>query len=110
MKLLFDENISDRIVPQVLDLFPESVHVKSAGLLHSDDTLLWQFAKENGFTIVSKDSDFHQRSLIFGQPPKFIFLRAGNCSTRKILDLLRANVILILEFESDSGASILVLP
>ena len=58
VKLLLDENLSDRIVPQILDLYPDSTHVKSHKLVHADDTLIWSFAQQNGFTIVSKDADF----------------------------------------------------
>ena len=110
MKLLLDENLSDRVVPQILDLYPGSTHVKSHDLIHSDDVLIWVFAQQQGYTIVSKDADFHQRSLVFGHPPKLIFLRIGNCATSQITKLLRDNQGLLLAFESDPTASILVLP
>ena len=110
MKLLLDENLSDRIVPEILDLYPESSHVKSHGLSHTDDDLIWSFARERGCTIVSKDADFHQRSLVFGHPPKLVFLRVGNCPTSHIAQLLRSNYVLLSEFDSDPNTSILVLP
>lgn len=110
MKLLLDENLSDRIVPQLLDLYPDSAHVKWHGLLDTDDILIWSFARENGYTIVSKDADFHQRSLVFGHPPKLIYLRVGNCSTSQIVDLLRGNYVLFSECESNEMVSILFLP
>jgi predicted nuclease of predicted toxin-antitoxin system len=109
VKLLLDENISDRIVPSILDLFPGSAHVKAHRLITSDDAVIWSFAAENDFTIVSKDSDFHQRSLVFGAPPKFIYLRVGNCSTSRIIGLLRSEVSLIAEFIADANASLLIL-
>ena len=110
MKLLLDENLSDRIVPQILDLYPDSSHVKSHGLIHTDDLLIWSFAREHGYTIASKDSDFHQRSLVFGHPPKFVYLRVGNGPTSHITQLLRSNFVLLAAFDSDPGTSILVLP
>lgn len=73
MKLLLDENLSDRIVPKILDLYPSSEHVKTLRLLHTADAIIWEYAKANGFTVVSKDADFHQRSLLYGHPPKFIY-------------------------------------
>ena len=109
MKLLFDENLSDKILSEIIDLYPESSHVKIHGLTRTDDSLIWTFAKENGYAIVSKDSDFHQRSLVFGAPPKFIFLRVGNCLTTRISELLRANISLISAFNSDPDASIFLL-
>ena len=110
MKFLFDENLSDRIVPQILDLFPASAHVKSHGLLRTNDTLIWSFARDHGYLIVSKDADFHQRSLVSGHPPKLVFLRVGNCPTNRITQLLRDNHLLLSAFNLDSDASILILP
>ena len=69
MKLLLDENLSDRIVPRILDLFPDSTPVKAAALQHADDSLVWEWARQHGFTLVSKDTDFYQRSILFGHPP-----------------------------------------
>ncbi len=109
MKLLLDENLSDRIVPQVLDLFPDSTHVKSHGLLRTNDTLIWSFAREHGYVIVSKDADFHQRSLLLGHPPKLVFLRVGNCPTSRITQLLRASLRVLSAFEPDPNTSILIL-
>jgi predicted nuclease of predicted toxin-antitoxin system len=110
MKLLLDENLSDRIVAEILDLYPDSIHVKSPNLIHTDDALIWTYAQRHGYTIVSKDADFHQRSLVLGHPPKIIFLRVGNCPTRYLIELLRSNYILLTAFQADSATSILVLP
>ena len=109
MKLLLDENLSDRIIPQILDLYPDSSHVKALGLLRTDDSVIWSFAVEHGFIIVSKDSDFHQRSLVFGAPPKVIFLRIGNSPTSRIAGLLRSESVVVSAFANDPIASILVL-
>jgi predicted nuclease of predicted toxin-antitoxin system len=109
VKLLFDENLSDRIIPFLTDLFPESAHVKSVGLRHSDDTAIWWWAKQHGFTIVSKDTDFYQRSIVFGHPPKFIWLRVGNCPTSLITNLLRSRHELMREFIESQTESLLVL-
>jgi predicted nuclease of predicted toxin-antitoxin system len=109
MKLLLDENLSDRIINKIIDLYPDSQHVKTLGLLNTDDTLIWEFAKFNSFVIVSKDSDFHQRSLLYGHPPKFIYLRIGNSPTSKIVEILRDNFSIIIEFYNSETESILML-
>ena len=109
MKLLLDENLSDRIVPYLTPIWSGSTHVKEPGLTHTDDALIWHFAKEHGFTIVSKDADFHQRSLLFGHPPKLIYLRIGNAPTQAIIDLLTANQMALKNFHDDPLASILLL-
>ena len=90
MKLLLDENLSDRIISRVADLFPGSTHIKAVGLIEADDFVVWEWAKQHEFTIVSKDTDFHQRAIVFGHPPKFIWLRVGNCQTSLITNLLRS--------------------
>ena len=109
MKLLLDENLSDRIIHRIVDLYPNSEHVLTLGLTNTDDAMLWEYAKTNGFVIVSKDSDFHQRSLLYGHPPKFIYLRIGNSPTSKIIQVLRDNLDTLIQFESGETESILVL-
>ena len=110
LKLLLDENLSDKIVSRILDLYPDSSHVKQHNLVRTSDTVIWDFAGKNDFIIVSKDSDFHQRSLLRGAPPKFIFIKAGNGPTSHITGLLRSNYILIAAFANDAASSILILP
>ena len=109
MKLLLDKNLSDRIVHRIIDLYPNSDHVKTLALTNTDDVLIWEYAKENNFVIVSKDSDFHQRSLLYGYPPKLIYLRVGNSPTSKIIQILRDNFETIIEFANSETESILVL-
>ena len=109
MKLLLDENVSDRIVEQIADLFPDSKHIKSVGLKQADDRIVWDWAKEHGFAIASKDTDFCQRAIVFGHPPKFIWLRVGNCPTRLITRLLRSRYEIIHQFGESETESLLVL-
>jgi predicted nuclease of predicted toxin-antitoxin system len=68
MKLLFDENLSPRLVRLLGDLFPESVHVREVGLQAADDPVVWNYAETHALIICSKDSDMHQRSLVLGIP------------------------------------------
>lgn len=109
MKLLLDENLSDQIIHKIIDLYPDSEHVKTLALTNTDDAIIWEYAKANDFVIASKDSDFHQRSLLYGHPPKFIYLRIGNCPTSKIIQILRANFDIIMQFANSETESILVL-
>jgi predicted nuclease of predicted toxin-antitoxin system len=109
VKLLLDENLSDGIVSRIEDLFPESTHVKAVGLNQSDDSMILGWAKQHGFSIVSKDTDFYQRSIAFGHPPKFIWLRVGNCPTSLITELLRTRHEIIRTFIESDTESLLVL-
>lgn len=89
MKLLFDQNISPYLVRRLADVYAHSLHVREVGLRDADDSAIWDYARLHGLTIVSKDSDFQQRSLLYGSPPKFIWLRVGNCPVKTIEELLR---------------------
>lgn len=108
VKLLLDENLSDRIINRIIDLYPNSTHVKTILLNNTDDSIIWEYAKLHDFIIVSKDSDFHQRSLLYGHPPKFIYLRIGNSSTSIIVQILRDNCEIITRFSNSKYESILV--
>lgn len=72
MNLLFDQNLSPRLVASLADAFPNSAHVRDVGLGRADDESVWRYAAENSLTIVSKDSDFHQLSFLRGHPPKIV--------------------------------------
>ena len=110
MKLLFDENLSPALPRHVADLFPNSVHVRDVGMKATDDPIVWDYAKDNNFMIVSKDADMHDLSLVFGNPPKVVWLRLGNCSTRQVEELLRRDFDVIKLFDKDDSVSLLVLP
>ena len=109
MKLLFDQNLATGLVLRFSDLYPDSTHVRTLGLDASSDTAVWEYAKANGFCIVSKDSDFQQRSLLFGAPPKVVWLRIGNCTTQQIEELLRKYSAEIYTFASDPVETLLAL-
>ena len=109
MKLLFDENLAPRLVEALADLFPDSEHVHSAGLAHATDEQVWRYARDHGFTIVSKDSDFHERSLLLGFPPKVVWIRRGNCSTDEIQRLLRDCAADIGRLDSDLQGAFLIV-
>jgi predicted nuclease of predicted toxin-antitoxin system len=107
VKLLFDQNLSHKLVRLLADLFPGSVHVRTVGLKTAGDPLVWEYAKNNDLMIVSKDSDFHQRSFLYGFPPKVIWVRLGNCSTADVERVLRTNFDIIKVFYEDKYVSFL---
>jgi predicted nuclease of predicted toxin-antitoxin system len=75
---------------QVLaDVFPHSQHVARLGLDRVQDHEVWEYARDHGYTLVSKDSDFHDLSVLYGAPPKVVWIRRGNCSTKQIELILR---------------------
>src|SRR5216684_2468654 len=87
--LLFDENLAARLVAELADLCPDCIHVGDRGLAGGSDRAIWQHVREHGLVIVSKDEDFQRLSVLYGAPPKVIWIRLGNCSTAEIIRLLR---------------------
>lgn len=109
MKLLFDANISFKLVERLSDLFPDSSHVALEGLETATDLALWEWAIERDFVIVSKDEDFHQMAFLRGPPPKVVWLRLGNCSTDDIERAIRASRTAIQAFSDEPETSFLIL-
>ena len=85
MKLLFDQNLSPRLIELVSDLYPGSVHVREAGLHTADDETVWNYALRRGYTIVSKDSDFRQMSFLRAYRSELI--EFSNDKTSSFLEL-----------------------
>jgi len=88
MKLLLDENLSRRIIPFLQGAFPDSSQVALLGLEGASDSEIWLYAKDNGFVIVSRDSDFQERSLVAGHPPQVVWLKVPNRSKTFVLNIL----------------------
>ena len=109
MKLLLDENLSARLVGLLIDLYPGSSHVADEGLVGAPDEALWTHAAQHGFTLVTKDEDFHRLSVLRGAPPKIVWIRLGNCATADIARLLRFRAPLIAAFVDDPNATFLAL-
>ncbi len=103
MKLLFDQNISFRLSKKIQDIFPGSEQIRVLGLENKSDKEIWEFAKAQNFTIVTFDIDFYDFSLIWGSPPKIVWMRLSDQRTEKIESLLRNRQEIIKDFfESDN--------
>jgi len=109
VKLLLDENLSPDLVQDLSQEYPGSAHVRDLGLQSAADQAVWDRARADGYTLVSKDSDFRQMSFLFGAPARVVWIRMGNCSTADILTLLRNRRDALQSFWEDSEATFLVL-
>ena len=105
MKLLFDQNLSFKLCRQLADLFPDSQQVRLLGMERSDDSAIWEFARANGFILVSQDVDFADMATLYGPPPRVIWLRCGNQPTSAIEKRLRDHADAIAAFETDDAAA-----
>jgi predicted nuclease of predicted toxin-antitoxin system len=109
VKLLFDQNLSPSLVNRLADSYPGANHVSLVGLDRATDEEVWQFARDNSFTLVSKDADFSDLSLVRGSPPKVVWLRIGNCTTAQVESLLRTNKEAVEQMGNDPATSIVTL-
>ena len=109
VKLLLDENLSYRLVGQLKPTFPGSQHIDLVGLHSQADARIWDFARDHGFTIVSKDDDFRQLSFLRGAPPKVVWLSVANAGTETILAILKQKRSSIEAFLRDPDESLLIL-
>lgn len=108
MKLLFDHNLSHRIVPAIADLF-ECAHVRQFGLeRETRDELIRDFARQHGYTIVTADCDFVQLADLHGAPPKVIRLEAMDYPTQAAAMLIRKYAVAINEFGQTSRATLIL--
>ena len=108
-RFLLAENLSPRLTALLSEPFPGSKHVCDLQLKGKSDRQIWDFASDNGYTIVSKDDDFRGLSLLFGAPPKVIWLVVGNTSTAEILRILLAHTTAIEDFINEPLTSLLTL-
>lgn len=98
MKLLFDQNVSFRILSKVSNFFPEAKQVRELGIENFSDVEIWKFAKENNYTIVTFDADFYDLANLKGHPPKIIWLRFGNTKTDFLAEVLNSRNSIIKDF------------
>lgn len=110
MKLLLDQNLSYRFLDQLAAEFPGSTQVKVAGLETASDLQVWEYAKRNGLTVMTKDMDFYELALERGAPPKIVWLRCGNVSNRFLLALLLREADTIKAFVEELESICLELP
>ncbi|WP_456453075.1 DUF5615 family PIN-like protein [Hydrogenimonas sp.] len=108
-KLLFDNNISHRVLARLDGHFRGSSHVMLENLDRASDKEVWEFAKNEGFAIVTKDSDFNDLTLLYGTPPKIVWIKTGNCRVDDIVKILLHERETIAAFLEAEGLAILEL-
>jgi predicted nuclease of predicted toxin-antitoxin system len=109
MKLLFDQNLSPKLVNRLCDLYPDSNHVYLLGLDRKPDKEVWEHARQEGFLMVTKDADFSDLCMLLGFPPKVIWIRRGNCKTSEIEWLLRHHYSDVEALDQDVVMGVLTL-
>jgi len=109
VRLLIDENLAEALVRALAATFPDSLHIRILGHGGASDASVWELAKSHACTLLTRDEDFLQLSILRGAPPKVILLRIGNCSTTEVVSLLHARLELVTTFIEDADATVLAL-
>ena len=109
MKLLFDHQLSPKLVQRLSDLYPNSSHVYLLGMDREDDPVIWEWARANDFVIITKDTDFADLSVLRGFPPKVIWIRLGNCTTHQVETAIRHHAEVIADFANDPVNGLLTI-
>jgi predicted nuclease of predicted toxin-antitoxin system len=109
VKLLFDQNLAPRLVELLADVFPDSSHVQTLGLDRATDDAVWRHARAHGYTIVTKDSDFQERSQLARSVPCVVWIRRGNSSTTYIEAMLRKHAAAIAALGCEQDGEFLIL-
>jgi len=102
MKLLFDQNISYRLIRKIKDIYPNAKQVRELGLENSTDNEIFEYAKKNNYSIVTFDSDFCDLNILKGFPPKIIWIRTGNTTTKNLERIIRQKNELINLFLTEN--------
>lgn len=109
MKLLFDQNLSHQLCRLLADVFAGSAQVRALGLDQASDNDIWEFARREGFAVVTLDADYADLAALRGAPPKVVWLRCGNQPTPAVESLLRKNAALIASFMESADVACLEL-
>lgn len=109
MRLLFDQNLSPRLVHRLSDVYPDASHVSSVGMDRASDDEIWRYARENDCIIVTSDADFSDLAALHGFPPRVVWLRLGNSTTDQIESTLRKSFQPIQAMVGDAAVGVLIL-
>jgi len=109
VKLLLDQNLSRKLVPELQARYPGSSQIYLLGLHTANDSYLWYYARHHGFTLVTKNTDMVDLCVVRGAPPKVLWVRIGNCGTAEIRELLARNERRISQFEQEETSTVLSL-
>ena len=109
MKLLLDQNLSYKLVADLQAWYSGTSQVRLLGMERADDKIIWDHARQQGFTIVTQDSDFHELSVLYGSPPKVVWLKCGNSSKDTVRRILIGNFQAINQFHQDPQVGCLEL-
>lgn len=105
--ILIDKNLSYRIGSLLKSAYKGIRHVSDVHLDTSSDEDIWEYASSKQLHILTKDRDFNDLLQMKGFPPKIIWLRLGNASTKQIVARLEQHQAQIKDFLDDEHIGLL---
>jgi len=109
VRLLLDENVSERLVRTLAPRFSASLHVRTLGRGGASDSDIWDLAVRESCVLVTRDEDFVSLSVVRGPPPKVIWLNVGNARTDAITRLMLGSADAIESFVAHPDSGFLAL-
>ncbi len=107
MRLLFNNNLSHRLIAELADIYPNSLHVRDIGPEDAADTDIWDYAREHGLVIVTQDRDYREMSRVCGQPSKLVFITLRNCPTARVAALFSQHKADLISLEREDDKAVL---
>lgn len=104
---LIDNNLSPKLAIVLKETYHGIIHVADVMLDEADDIKIWKYATDNNLNILTKDADFNDIQQLRGYPPKIVWIRSGNVSTRYMVNLLKEQAQTIVDFLNDPSVGIL---
>ena len=101
MNILLDHNLPPRLVRLLAKHFDAVLHVMDFGLECADDKEIWEYARDHGLTVMTKDKDFYHLSLLYGPPPKIIWIRSGNMTVQTLIDFVKSAIPALKAFSTE---------
>jgi predicted nuclease of predicted toxin-antitoxin system len=109
VRLLLDENLSERLVRTLAPRFPDSLHVRTVRMGGASDSDIWNLAVRESCVLVTRDEDFVSLSVVRGPPPKVVWLNVGNTRADAITRLMLGSADAIEGFVAHPDSGFLAL-
>ncbi len=109
IRLLFDQNISYRVVKPLKLSLPNVVGVRDVSLYEADDFAIWEYARRENYVMVTFNKDIPMIESVRGFPPKIIWLRTGNMSNQALIDLFTNRIDELIDFNSQQNVGCLLI-
>ena len=86
MRFLIDAQLPPALARWLSAEGHESIHVMDMEMQASSDRVIWDFAVQSNFIIVTKDEDFAQRKIMAKKGPCVLWLRWPNSRRSDVID------------------------